>query len=250
MSAYYDTLDTNAISLIDNKHLKQLNSLHIFSFECMQSIDTISQKFDSISSLTISNSIKFENISDGNLLMQNIGKLNRLKKLNLFIESDSSILSNNAFKQLKSCRNLIALQIESSRLTTDSIEAISRFLPQLLKSDLTYVGFDGDSDQCISWIQHFKYLECIKLSTTPEITDKSTINIINSCHSLRYIDLSRSQLISEPNLLACVEFAIKKTSQKMNIDFAHHLKNHFQPFERIIPKNVTVKYRSLKFSKF
>ncbi len=63
---------------------------------------------------------------------KNIAKLYKIKKLHLFIESNSSILSYNAFKQLKSCHNLKALQIETTRLTTDSIKAISRLLPQLM----------------------------------------------------------------------------------------------------------------------
>jgi hypothetical protein len=48
-------LGANSISLMANRHLKQLNNLHICGFDYMQPINTFSQKFDSISSLTISN---------------------------------------------------------------------------------------------------------------------------------------------------------------------------------------------------
>jgi hypothetical protein len=73
--------------------------------------------------------------------------------LHLLIDSKTTIVGFYGIKLLKNCHNLKTLIIETTALSVDSIEAIAKFLPKLLKLDLTYVRFESDSNVCISPIQ-------------------------------------------------------------------------------------------------
>jgi hypothetical protein len=235
-------LNERAIQLIADKQLKQLTHLNIFDLDAIKSIAIIGKHFHLISSLYCSSFGELETESEANLFFQNISRLKRLEKLHLLIDSETPIVGFNGIKHLKNCHNLKTLRIESTPLSVDSIEAIAKFLPKLLKLELTYVRLESNSDVCISHIQDLKHLENLKLSINPELTDSSVIKIIDSCHQLNYIDVSRSELISKETLLACIQFAHKNPNRIVKVFFESRVKDQIEKMNKIIPQNLILKY--------
>jgi hypothetical protein len=218
--------------------------LNIFGLDAIESIAIIGEHFHSISSFCCSSYDKFETKRAVNLFFQHISRLERLEKLHLLIDSKTTIVDFYGIKHLKNCHNLKTLIIKTTALSVDSIEAIAKFLPQLLKLDLTYVRFESDSNVCISSIQELKHLECLKLSTDPELTDSSIIKIINSCHNLNYIDVSRSQHISKETLLACIQFSHKSPNKILKVCFICHIKDQIQKLDKTVPQNLVLNHRN------
>ena len=247
-----ELMSKKAIRSIPDSQMRNLSNLHICNFDGIKSIELMANKFSHLQSLTLSNSYTLKDRYKGDKLMSSVSRLTELKKLHLFIETEVCIFTYESFALLKRLSDLTTLQIESTCLKSECIEAICRFLPQINKLDLTYIVFPESSSQSISWISNLKKLECLKLSATPELEDSSTNSIIEECHFLSYLDFSRSDFLSEETLKACIKKAQKNQEKRLTVYFAAKNRARIQyliyvEFSNVIPNNLVLKFPTVRY---
>lgn len=247
-----DLMNSNALQSMADCRMDCLLNLHVCSFDGIEAVQMIADKFRGLLSLTLSSSYGLRSPSEGDLLMSSVSRLTQLRKFHLFLETDRCIFTYESISKLKACSRLTSFQMESTCLKSECVESITRFLPQITKLDLTYIQFECNSSQSICWIANLKNLQCLKLSASPELEDASTVPIVNKCQFLSHLDFSRSDFISELTFKACLQSAVKHPETKMTAYFASNNKTKITDLINTelsgqIPSNLVLKFPVVKY---
>jgi hypothetical protein len=200
-------LNNYAITKIPENILKRLL---LFKLN-INSIELICRKFSSLIYFGFSIEINI-NEDDMYFLMENVGKLQNLKELYFAIFSGVAV-NYNCVKFLRKCNQLIHLQIDQTLMSRDSIDAITRYLPQIQSLEIWTSGFNQNfhhylTDNTISNIRHLKQLRKLNFRGQRNISDSSIAHIICALEAIVQIDV-RTTKASIITLKVCIHRSLQ-----------------------------------------